>query len=137
MTGGSTRRPLRRSRRPAIGSATSLTAHSDDIEGKNRLFAYVLNFTPTWKPDWGGLLAFIDGDGHISEAYTPAFNALNIFKVPQMHTVTQVAGYAGAERAVDHRLVCWRRSRAPSARWEEARSVTAWGPPAGWRSGPG
>ena len=75
-----------------------LTAHDDDIAGKHRLYAYVLNFTPEWRPDWGGLLAFLDADGHVSEAYTPTFNALNIFRVPQQHAVTQVASFAGAER---------------------------------------
>ncbi|MES2343984.1 MAG: 2OG-Fe(II) oxygenase family protein, partial [Pseudomonadota bacterium] len=75
-----------------------LTAHDDDVAGKKRLYALVLNFTPVWRPDWGGLLAFHDADGHVSEAYTPTFNALNIFRVPQQHAVTQVASFAGAER---------------------------------------
>ena len=75
-----------------------LTAHDDDVAGKKRLYAFVLNFTPAWRPDWGGLLAFHDADGHVSEAYTPTFNALNIFRVPQQHAVTQVASFAGAER---------------------------------------
>lgn len=75
-----------------------LTAHDDDVEGKNRLYAYVLNFTPVWRADWGGLLVFHDADGHLAEGYTPTFNALNIFRVPQLHSVTQVASYAGAER---------------------------------------
>ena len=75
-----------------------LTAHDDDVAGKHRLYAYVLNFTPAWRPDWGGLLAFHDADGHVSEAYTPTFNALNIFRVPQQHAVTQVASFAGAQR---------------------------------------
>ncbi|WP_421933547.1 2OG-Fe(II) oxygenase [Phenylobacterium sp.] len=75
-----------------------LTAHDDDVAGKKRLYAFVLNFTPAWRPDWGGLLAFHDADGHVSEAYTPTFNALNIFRVPQQHAVTQVASFAGAQR---------------------------------------
>lgn len=75
-----------------------LTAHDDDVAGKKRLYAFVLNFTPAWRPDWGGLLAFHDADGHVSEAYAPTFNALNIFRVPQQHAVTQVASFAGAER---------------------------------------
>ncbi len=75
-----------------------LTAHDDDVAGKKRLYAMVLNFTPVWRPDWGGLLAFHDADGHVSEAYTPTFNALNLFRVPQQHAVTQVASFAGAER---------------------------------------
>ncbi|MFN3521499.1 MAG: 2OG-Fe(II) oxygenase [Phenylobacterium sp.] len=75
-----------------------LTAHDDDVEGKKRLFAYVLNFTPAWRADWGGLLAFHDADGHVAEAYVPRFNALNIFRVPQAHAVTQVASFAGGDR---------------------------------------
>ena len=75
-----------------------LTAHDDEVEGKNRLFAYVLNFTPAWRTDWGGLLAFHDADGHVSEAYSPTFNALNIFRVPQVHAVTQVASFAAGPR---------------------------------------
>ena len=54
----------------------------------------MLNFTPTWRADWGGILNFIDADGHISEGYTPAFNALNIFKVPQNHAVSMVTPFA-------------------------------------------
>lgn len=75
-----------------------LTAHDDDVEGKNRLYAYVLNFTPAWRIDWGGLLVFHDADGHVAEGYAPTFNALNIFRVPQLHSVTQVASYVDAER---------------------------------------
>lgn len=80
------------------GPGHFLTEHSDDQPGVERLFAYVLNFTPVWKVDWGGLLAFIDHDGHVAEAYTPRFNALNIFRVPQPHCVTVVAPFAGASR---------------------------------------
>jgi hypothetical protein len=75
-----------------------LTAHDDDVEGKNRLYAYVLNFTPAWRPDWGGLLLFHDADGHVAEGYAPTFNALNIFRVPQVHAVTQVASFVQADR---------------------------------------
>ena len=65
-----------------------LTEHDDTAEGKNRLYAYVLGLTPGWRIDWGGLLAFHDADGHVSEAYTPTFNALNIFRVPQQHAAS-------------------------------------------------
>jgi SM-20-related protein len=85
-----------------------LTVHSDAIDGKNRLYAYVLNFTPRWRADWGGLLAFIDRDGHVAEAYTPRFNALNLFRVPQDHAVTLVAPFAGAERLA---ITGWVRTR--------------------------
>jgi SM-20-related protein len=75
-----------------------LTAHNDAVDGKNRLFAYVLNFTRGWRPDWGGLLLFHDADGHVAEGYTPTFNSLNIFSVPQAHAVSQVASFVTAPR---------------------------------------
>lgn len=75
-----------------------LTEHDDHVEGKNRYFAYVLNLTPAWRIDWGGLLAFHSADGNVAEAFTPRFNALNLLRVPMPHSVTQVALSAGAER---------------------------------------
>ncbi len=75
-----------------------LTEHDDTADGKNRYFAYVLNLTPVWRIDWGGLLAFHGEDGNVSEAFTPCFNTLNLLKVPQPHSVTQVALCAGGER---------------------------------------
>lgn len=75
-----------------------LTRHDDGVEGKNRRAAYVLSFTPEWLADWGGLLAFPDRQGHLSEAYAPAFNALNLFRVPTLHAVTQVSSFAPAGR---------------------------------------
>jgi len=71
-----------------------LTQHADDKPGERRRAAYVLNFTPVWRPDWGGILNFIDENGHVAEGYTPAFNALNVFKVPQNHAVSIVAPFA-------------------------------------------
>lgn len=82
----------------AYGPGHFLTNHDDNVAGKNRRAAYVLNFTPQWRPDWGGLLQFIDSDNHIAEAYTPKFNALNIFAVPQPHAVSYVTPFAGAKR---------------------------------------
>ncbi len=75
-----------------------LTQHTDEQGGSDRLLAYVLNLSPDWRPDWGGLLAFMDPDQHVAEAYTPRFNALNLFRVPQSHCVTAVAPYAGGPR---------------------------------------
>lgn len=75
-----------------------LTVHDDAIEGKDRRVAYVLNFTPEWRSDWGGQLQFIGEDGHVERAYTPSFNALNLFKVPQKHAVSVVAPFAGGAR---------------------------------------
>lgn len=72
-----------------------LTTHDDQTGGHKRLAAYVLNMTPGWRPDWGGILQFIDGRGHVAEGYVPAFNALNVFRVPALHAVSQVAFYGG------------------------------------------
>jgi len=85
-----------------------LTSHHDGLEGQNRLYAFVFNFTPVWRPDWGGLLLFHDDEGHVSEGYTPAWNALNLFRVPQSHSVSPVWEFAGADRLS---ITGWVRSR--------------------------
>jgi Rps23 Pro-64 3,4-dihydroxylase Tpa1-like proline 4-hydroxylase len=73
-------------------------AHDDSADDGERLIAFVLNLTPRWRVDWGGLLLFIDAQGHVSHGLTPAFNALNLFKTPQLHSVSAVAPFAGAHR---------------------------------------
>jgi Rps23 Pro-64 3,4-dihydroxylase Tpa1-like proline 4-hydroxylase len=75
-----------------------LTAHDDGVEGKSRVAAFVFNLTRDWRPDWGGILNFTGADGHIDGGFTPSFNALNIFAVPQPHHVSVIAPYAGASR---------------------------------------
>lgn len=75
-----------------------LTQHDDLATGVQRVAAYVLNLTPQWRPDWGGILNFPDADGHIAEGYTPMFNSLNIFRVPQAHFVSYVTPFARAPR---------------------------------------
>jgi Rps23 Pro-64 3,4-dihydroxylase Tpa1-like proline 4-hydroxylase len=85
-----------------------LTAHDDGIEGKRRRAAYVLNFTSVWSADWGGLLQFLDRDGHVAEAYTPAFNALNLVRVPQPHSVSYVNPLAAGAR---YSITGWLRER--------------------------
>jgi SM-20-related protein len=77
-----------------------LTVHDDKTGGHKRLAAYVLNMTPAWRPDWGGVLQFIDERGHIAEGYVPSFNALNLFRVPAEHAVSQVAVYGGFRYSV-------------------------------------
>lgn len=88
-----------------------LTAHDDAAPGKHRLYAYVLNLTARWRADWGGILMFLDEEDHVAEGYTPSFNALNIFRVPQRHAVSMVAPYAGEPRLS---ITGWVRSQAPS-----------------------
>jgi SM-20-related protein len=67
-----------------------LTEHTDEQANKKRRFAYVLNMTPFWRVDWGGLLQFIGPDGHVTAGLTPSYNRMNIFKVPQSHSVSMV-----------------------------------------------
>ena len=86
-----------------------LTEHDDGIGGKRRRCAYVLNFTREWRTDWGGLLQFHNADGHVDEAFMPRFNALNILKVPQKHSVSVVAPFAGAAR---YSITGWLRAGA-------------------------
>jgi Rps23 Pro-64 3,4-dihydroxylase Tpa1-like proline 4-hydroxylase len=77
-----------------------------------RRAAYVLNLTPEWRPDWGGLLQFYDAMGNVSRAFTPGFNVLNIFRVPQPHSVSWVTPLAAAPR---YAVTGWLRAAAPGA----------------------
>jgi len=88
-----------------------LTAHDDHQPDKHRLYAYVINLTPVWRADYGGLLMFIGDDGHIAEAYTPRWNALNILKVPQPHAVSVVAPFA---RGARYSITGWMRAKKPA-----------------------
>jgi SM-20-related protein len=75
-----------------------LTGHDDGVEGKHRLVAYVLSLTPRWRIEWGGLLQFHDQDGDVGRALAPRFNAIHLFAVPQVHSVSLVAPFAAAPR---------------------------------------
>lgn len=83
--------------------------HDDSADDGERLVAFVLNMTPRWRVDWGGLLLFIDERGNVSRGLTPAFNALNLFRTPQPHTVTAVAPFAGGNRLS---ITGWLRPKA-------------------------
>ncbi|HEV2111091.1 MAG TPA: 2OG-Fe(II) oxygenase family protein, partial [Gammaproteobacteria bacterium] len=67
-----------------------LRKHNDVNQEGTRRVAYVLNFTKDWQADWGGLLQFLDADGHVEETYFPAFNSLTLFEVPMWHNVSYV-----------------------------------------------
>lgn len=92
----------------AYGPGHFLTAHDDEVAGKKRHAAYVYNLTPLWRVDWGGLLLFHGADGHVDQGFTPSFNALNIFDVPQPHSVSMVAPFAANRR---YSITGWLRSR--------------------------
>lgn len=90
-----------------------LTVHDDDVEGKNRRCAYVLNMTPHWAEDWGGYLCFFDESGNMSGGFRPAFNTLNVFTIPQRHSVSVVSPFARAPR---FGVSGWLRAGADPAR---------------------
>lgn len=74
-----------------------LTAHDDAVAGKRRKAAYVYGLTPQWRPEWGGLLLFHD-DRHVEAGLVPSFNTLNLFRVPQRHSVSEVTRAAPYRR---------------------------------------
>lgn len=85
-----------------------LTEHDDDVVGKGRVLAFVLNLTVKWRSDWGGLLLFHGADGVVNGGFGPTFNALNVFKVPQSHSVSLVAPFADGCR---YSVTGWARRR--------------------------
>ncbi|UTP39349.1 2OG-Fe(II) oxygenase [Phenylobacterium sp. LH3H17] len=80
------------------GAGHFLNTHHDGNADSGRLYAYVLNLTPQWQTDWGGVLLFQDDARNVTEGFPPRFNALNIFRVPQHHSVSQVATFVNAYR---------------------------------------
>lgn len=74
-----------------------LREHTDIDSSEGRLYAYVLNLSRDWQPDWGGLLQFIERD-RVVETLAPRFNTLSLFQVPAAHAVTQVMPWANGER---------------------------------------
>jgi Rps23 Pro-64 3,4-dihydroxylase Tpa1-like proline 4-hydroxylase len=75
-----------------------LTSHDDAIDGEDRVAAYVINLTKGWRTDWGGLLQFHNAGGDVPLALKPGFNAIHLFRVPQMHCVSYVTPFAGLPR---------------------------------------
>lgn len=74
-----------------------LTGHDDRIAGKGRLAAYVINLTPRWRTEWGGLLLFHKEHGDVV-GLAPVFNSIHVFRVPQVHSVSHLAPFAGEPR---------------------------------------
>ena len=87
-----------------------LAVHDDESPQMGRRAAWVLNLSPGWRPDWGGLLLFHDRNGNIREGFTPAFNTLNVFAVPQPHSVSWVTPLAAEPR---YAVTGWFRSDRP------------------------
>lgn len=75
-----------------------LNAHNDHASDEGREFAYVINLGRDWQTDWGGLLQFLGPAQSVVETFTPHWNSLSIFRVPQMHQVGLVTPWAGDDR---------------------------------------
>lgn len=75
-----------------------LLPHTDEESARSRRIAYVLNLTAIdWRPQWGGYLNFLDSDWNVERALRPVFNSLNLFAVPQWHSVSEVTSAAPSE----------------------------------------
>ncbi len=86
-----------------------LALHDDTHVGEGWQVAYVMNFSPDdWRPDWGGYLLFYDEDGDVIAGFKPRFNALNLFRVPQRHSVSYVPPFAPVGRFA---ITGWFRDR--------------------------
>lgn len=94
-----------------FGPGHFLKVHSDENLSEKRVAAYVMNLSPQWDIDWGGFLQFFDEKtGNIEEAFKPSFNTLNLFTVPQLHSVSMVSTYVTAKRLA---VTGWFRSDEP------------------------
>jgi Rps23 Pro-64 3,4-dihydroxylase Tpa1-like proline 4-hydroxylase len=82
----------------SYGPGDFLTGHDDDVPGKGRLAAYVFGVTPQWRPEWGGLLLFHGANDATVSGNVPRFNTLDLFAVPQRHSVSIVTPSAPRRR---------------------------------------
>lgn len=82
----------------AYGPGDFLTGHDDDVAGKNRLAAYVYGLTPNWRLEWGGMLLFHGPMDRTASGLVPRFNTLDLFTVPQQHSVSEVTASAPHRR---------------------------------------
>lgn len=81
-----------------------LMPHDDEEASEQRRYAFVVNLSPDWRPDWGGQLQFLDREGNVLHTYLPRWNSLSLFRVPQRHQVTFVTPWAAAPR---HAITGW------------------------------
>jgi Rps23 Pro-64 3,4-dihydroxylase Tpa1-like proline 4-hydroxylase len=89
-----------------------LTGHDDSVQGKNRRAAYVLSLTPSWRLEWGGLLVLHGKNDAPARAYLPQMNLLTIFRVGQMHSVSEVTRAAAYRR---YSITGWLRAEPQPA----------------------
>lgn len=82
----------------AFGPGDFLTGHDDGVLGKDRLCALVFGLTPSWRLEYGGLLMFHGEMDRTCAGNVPRFNSLDLFKVPQQHSVSLVTPAAPHRR---------------------------------------
>ncbi len=82
----------------AYGPGDFLTGHDDDVRGKNRLAAYVYGLTKGWRIEWGGMLLFHGPHERTVNGLAPRFNTLDLFRVPQQHSVSLITPAAPHRR---------------------------------------
>jgi SM-20-related protein len=87
-----------------------LNAHTEEEAATSRVAAYVMTLSPLWERDWGGFLQFFDANDNIEAAYQPSFNTLNLFTIPQLHSVSMVSTYVTENRLA---VTGWFRSDEP------------------------
>ncbi len=75
-----------------------LTRHNDVVDSEERRVAYAYNLSPSWHPDWGGLLMFFEACGEPRDVWPPSFNTLNLFDVMHAHSVSSVSAFAPQAR---------------------------------------
>ena len=75
-----------------------LNQHNDKAGDEDRAFAYVINLSRDWQADWGGLLQFLGEKQDVVETFTPHWNSLSLFRVPQAHQVSLVSPWAREDR---------------------------------------
>lgn len=85
-----------------------LFLHTDSHVMEGWRVAYVLNMCKDWKEDFGGYLLFYDDEGNVTQGFKPAFNTLNMFAVPQRHSVGYVPNFAPPGRFA---LTGWFRNK--------------------------
>jgi Rps23 Pro-64 3,4-dihydroxylase Tpa1-like proline 4-hydroxylase len=95
----------------AYGPGDFLTGHDDDVPGKNRLAAYVYGLTKGWRIEWGGMLLFHGPHERTASGLAPRFNTLDLFQVPQQHSVSLVTPAAPHRR---YAITGWLRSSGPA-----------------------
>jgi SM-20-related protein len=81
-----------------------LMPHQDLEVSEGRRYAYVINLSREWRPDWGGQLQFLDHESGVVDTFLPRWNSLSLFRVPQTHQVTLVAPWAMRPR---HAITGW------------------------------